>query len=142
MIDTPTIPVSPGSVNRNIGGPYVVVPEQLYEGQPTGSNATLYTAPAAPTNPNSVGLTPRVRITEIWAANNDTTDRTLTLYLVESGGTAAANRCIIPAVNIPAGRALQIPCSTVIKESGTIQGLASSAATITLVISGEIYHVQ
>jgi hypothetical protein len=114
-----------------------LIPKVFCRGQLSNSNATLYTAPA--TNTGCFAI-----IKEIWLMNTDSSDRTVTLYVVEAGGTAAANRAILSAVTIDAGRMYRIPCATVLGSAlvsatltgDTIQGLASSASKVTYLISG------
>lgn len=63
---------------------------------------------------------------------------TATLHIVPSGGSAAASNCVLSAQSIAAGATL-IPPGVIgqsIEPGGTLQALASSAASITLVASG------
>lgn len=100
-------------------------------GQLSGSNATLYTAPsvASPT-----GNTQGALLKSIVLCNTDSVSRTVTLYAVESGGSAAANRAILSAMTIAAATTvtLTFPDDCFPLDSGeTIQGLASSASVVT-----------
>lgn len=117
-------------------GPFTAIPKQFYIGLLTGSNATLYTAPSAPTVANQVGLNPKSVVTDIWIANNHSAALAVTIYSVESGGSAAANRVIVPAASIEANTAYQITGKWVLEAGGTIQGFAGTTNLVTVAISG------
>lgn len=100
-------------------------------GQLSGSNATLYTAPS---DTSPTGSTQGALLKSLILCNTDSSARTVTIYLVESGGTAAANRALFSALNIPAGTTVTLifPDDTCPLDSGeTVQGLASSASVVT-----------
>lgn len=100
--------------------------KRLGYGQLTNSNATLYTVPAST----------KAIVKEIWLSNTDTSARTITLYAVESGGSAAANRALLSAVSIAANTVYRIPCSMVLEAAETLQGLADTTLKVTYRISG------
>jgi len=100
-------------------------------GQFAATNATLYTAPSG-TSPT--GNTQGAILKSIVLCNTDSSSRTVTIYVVESGGTAAANRAILSAASIAANTTvtLTFPDDTFPLDSGeTVQGLASSANLVT-----------
>ena len=80
----------------------------------------------------------RATITKATAYNTDASARTVTVYIVPSGGTAGDSNCIIEELSIAAGGTeilSQLEGHTV-PLNGSIQALASSAAQVTLTISG------
>jgi hypothetical protein len=110
---------------------YYEVPKRLVWAQLTGSDATLYTAPAAPTK----GPPGKVRIDTIWLANTDTVARTVTLE-IRTGASAAATQ-LLPAVSIAANTVVQFDnCNTIMEASEIISGLCSSASKVNVRISG------
>ena len=114
---------------------YNVVPKQLYIGQLGSSSGTLYTAPS-----NSYKTDQKAIIRDIWVCNTDSSARTYTLYVVESGGSVADNRAIAKAVSIAANTTHQYNnLAIVIETAGTLRGLASSANLVTVLVSGEEY---
>jgi hypothetical protein len=115
----------------------VATPQQLYQGQPGTSAATLYTAPANDTNVPSPAAT--TTITSLVLANTTGTAATVTLYLVPNGGTAGASNIIVPAVSIAAndvlilsGIGIQMPASS------SLQGLQGTSGAITVTASGVV----
>lgn len=100
-------------------------------GQLGSSNGTLYTSPSVS---SPTGATQGALLKSIILCNTDSTARTVTIYLVESGGSAAANRAILSAATIAAATTtvLTFPDDTCPLDSGeTVQGLASSASVVT-----------
>lgn len=100
-------------------------------GQFAATNATLYTAPSG-TSPT--GNTQGAILKSLILCNTDTSQRTATIYLVESGGSAADNRAIYKDVTIAAKTTvvLTFPDDTCTLDSGeTVQGLADAASKVT-----------
>lgn len=97
----------------------------LYRGQLAASVATIYTVP---------GATSAI-IKHISVVNNDSVDRTFSLY---RNGTAAAN-IFSPstAVNVPAGGSVEWDGTMALETGGTIAGVASAASMLTCVIDGD-----
>ncbi len=95
--------------------------------QLTGSNATYYTA----TNVRTV-------IDKCTVTNTTSGAVTLTLDIVDSGGSAGATERIISAKSISAGETYRCPemVGQVLENGDTIQGLASAATSLTIRISG------
>jgi hypothetical protein len=96
----------------------------LYQGQLPAAAATLATVPA---------LTSWI-VKHITVVNNDTSDRTFTLY---RNGTAATNICLPPNVNVPAGGMVEWDGTMALEAGGTIAGVASVAAQLTITIDGD-----
>lgn len=111
-------------------------PKRLAYGQLTNANATLYTAPAVVT---PTGSTQGCLLKSITLTNTDTAQRTVTLYKVESGGSAAANRMLLSALPIPAGYTLVISWNdegNTLNSGETIQGLADVTLKVTYDLNG------
>lgn len=102
-------------------------------GQLAATNATLYTAPV-PTNTPMGSSFGTALLKSIILTNTDTVGRTATIYLVESGGTAADNRAIYKDVALAAKTTtvLTFPDDCCTLDNGeTVQGLADAAAKVT-----------
>jgi hypothetical protein len=113
--------------------------KQFFLGMLTGTSATLYTAPAAPTNANAVGVNPIAVVERVWISNTDASARTVTLYVVESGGSVADNRAVMKTVSIPANSTVDVEPDWVLEASGTLRGLADTTLKVTLLVSGTEY---
>jgi hypothetical protein len=113
--------------------------KQFFLGMLTGTSATLYTAPAAPPNANAVGVNPIAVVERVWLSNTDSAARTVTLYVVESGGAVADNRAVMKAVSIPANSTIDIEPDWVLEASGTLRGLADTTLKVTVLVSGTEY---
>ena len=66
----------------------------------TTNNTTVYTAPALVEPPN--GTVATAMLVSLILSNMDSADRTIAAHLVESGGSVATNRTIIPTITIKA----------------------------------------
>lgn len=100
-------------------------------GQLSNSNGTLYTAPS---DTSPTGSTQGAILKSLILCNTDSSAQTVTIYVVESGGSAAANRAILSAASIPANTTVTFtfPDDTFPLDSGeTVQGLASTASVVT-----------
>lgn len=105
-----------------------VTPKRLIAGsQLTTSAATYYTATAV-----------KARIDALVLTNTSAGAVTATVYLVPSGGSAGASNCILSARSLAAGESYVVPgaLGQWLDSGGTIQALASSATSITIVASG------
>lgn len=120
-------------------GPLLGIIKQFYIGQLGTSAATLYTAPAAHSVANPLGINPKAVVEEVWICNTDTSTRTATLYLVESGGTTADNRAILKDFTLLPKESRQIKGRFVLEAAGMVRGLADSANLVTVAISGTEY---
>ncbi len=105
--------------------------KQLFQALLTNSNATLYTAPGAPANS-------RARITSLIVANTDSSDRTVTLDVVPSGGSAGVSHRILPGTTIQANGFMVIDRLNLhVEPGGTVQGLASTTSVVCVTCDGE-----
>jgi len=105
------------------------LPKRLVDGsQLTAAAATYYTA-----LPNTL-----MTVSACTLTNTTAGAITATLYLVPSGGSASASNCILSARNLAAGESFNVGTAIgqTIPAGGTLQALASAAASIALVASG------
>lgn len=110
---------------------YYEIPKLGYQGLLTGSSATLYTAPAAPTTVP----TPKARLDEIVLCNTDTSARTVTLYMVVSGGSVGDSNTLLSAFSIEPKTTLVLPMRTMMELGATIRGLADTANKVSIRLS-------
>lgn len=106
-------------------------PKRLIAGsQLTTSAATYYTA---------TGL--KARIDNLTLTNTTAGAVTATVHLVPNGGSATASNCILSAKSINAGDSYVVPGAIAqwLEAGGTIQALASSATSISIIASGVEY---
>lgn len=100
-------------------------------GQLGTSSATLYTAPSGST---PTGNTQKARLKKLLLNNTDSAARTVTIYLIESGGSVADNRAILKTVSIPATTLWVLdfgPDGITLEGLETVRGLASTANVVT-----------
>lgn len=100
-------------------------------GQLSNSNGTLYTAPS---DTSPTGSTQGAILKTLVLCNTDSSTRTVTIYVVESGGSAAANRMILSVMPIAAGQTLELFYADdefPLDSGESIQGLASTASVVT-----------
>lgn len=105
------------------------LPKRLVSGsQLTTSAATYYTVPANTTT----------TISACTLTNTTAGAVTATVYLVPSGGSAGVTNCILSARVIAAGESYNVGSAIgqTMPADGTLQALAGSATSITLVASG------
>jgi hypothetical protein len=67
----------------------------------TTSDTTVYTAPTLVAHPNGSSIATAV-LTSLILTNTSSSTRDVSAHLVESGGSVAANRCILSALSIAA----------------------------------------
>lgn len=101
----------------------------LYRNQPGTTSATLYTAPSATT----------VKLGSIVLSNTTGTSATITLSVVQSGGTAGVTNQILSAYVVRPNDTVTIDSSVYMNASDFIAGLQGTASAITVTISGETY---
>lgn len=90
----------------------------------TGSASTIYTS------------TGNTAVTTIYLCNYSGTDRTATIYLVQSGGSAGNTNIVYQAIPIAAGDTYIIDTERLVLANGdTIQALASATSSITMTVS-------
>ena len=92
----------------------------------TASAATLYTVPASTTT----------TVKTILLANYTSTDRTVTLHLVPSGGSVAAGNKILGEINVPANTTTTVDTAIMLPTGAFISGLASATTSVNVHISG------
>jgi len=105
------------------------LPKRLVDGsQLTEVAATYYTTPA-----NTL-----TTISACTLTNTTAGAVTATVYLVPNGGTAGVENCVLSARTLAMGEAYNVPgaIGQTIPAGGTLQALAGSATSITLVASG------
>lgn len=105
------------------------LPKRLVDGSQLGiAAATYYTA----------GANVLCTISACTLTNTTAGAVSATLYLVPTGGTAGVANCILSARVLAAGESFNVGSAIgqTLAAGGTIQGLAGSATSITLVASG------
>lgn len=135
MSDTTKQPLS-FPVLPNTQNIYSITPTPRYvaaRGQLAASNATLFTAPSL----LSAVAGEVTRFVHIILNNTDTATRTVTLYVVESGGTAADNRAILKDATWAAKTMIAVAFNIPLAAGDTIQGFSDAASKMTYVIVNE-----
>lgn len=80
-------------------------PEIIVRGQlTTANNTTVWTATTNAASGSNLGA----ELCLIALSNSDSVARTVAAHLVESGGSVAANRLVLPTISIPANSAAWI----------------------------------
>ena len=105
------------------------LPKRLVSGSQIAASATTYYTTPANT---------KTTIAACTLTNTTGSAITATVYLVPTGGTAGADNCILSARTIAAGESYNVASAIgqTLEAGGTIQALAGSATSITLVASG------
>lgn len=103
----------------------MITPKKLVNAELALANGTLYTVPA----------NTRVFVKDINIANTNSTAVNVTIYLVDSGGTAGDDNTLIPTAQILGNDVAQWTGSQIIEEGDTIQGFADTA-DVCIKISG------
>jgi hypothetical protein len=101
----------------------------LYRGQPATSIATVYTVPASTD----------AKITSIIMCNTTGTAATVTISVVNSGGTAGVTNRVISALSILANSVDTFDSPIHMNTGDFIAALQGTASAITVSISGETY---
>jgi hypothetical protein len=108
-----------------------ITPKKMVAGSAlTGSAATYYTVAAT---------VQQAVVKEVEFCNTDSVPRTVTMYIIPSGGSAGVANEVYAAVTIQAGETKTFSRSTVMLAGGFIQALASSAAVVSFNVSGVEY---
>lgn len=113
---------------------WIETPINMGYGQLAASSGTLYTAP---TGTIAGASSQKAILTEIILCNTDTVTRTVTLYVVENGGSVADNRAIMKDATIAAKTTYVASFYTVLESGETVRGLADSASKVTYRLSGK-----
>ncbi len=128
------IPSSSRTITQN-RSLVVATPAAVQTAQLTNASTTLYTAPSRTT---PIGSIARAKLTSIVFCNTDSSARTVTVYLIESGGSVADNRAILKDVSIPAKTTWVFDAGAdgiPLANAETIRGLASVTLVVTYRIS-------
>jgi len=105
-----------------------IVPNQLAQAAVGVTKSTIYTVPAST----------RTIVKDIDVANNTAASINITVYLVNSGGTAGdGSNTLLPALTVPAYSTLQWSGSQVLAAAGTIVAVASATGCSITVSGGE-----
>jgi hypothetical protein len=100
------------------------LPKSLYQGQLSGSNATLYTVPSST----------KAMVREILLFNSDSSTRIVYLFFVPSGGTYSNYPVLNVSLN--ANDTLPVSLHTIIEAAGTITGYSDAASKVVCEVSG------
>jgi len=103
----------------------VITPKRLVNQELALANATLYTVPD-----NS-----RVFVKDINIANSNATAVNITLYLVNSGGTAGVSNALLGTVEVLGNDVAQWSGSQILESGDTIEGF-SDTANVCIKVSG------
>lgn len=108
-----------------------ITPKKMVPGSAlTASAATYYTVGADVS---------KAVVKEIEFCNTDTVNRTVTMYIIPSAGSAAAANTVYYQITLQAGETKTFSRSTVMLTGGFIQALASSAGVVSFNASGVEY---
>lgn len=119
--------------------PAVATGIRMYQGQPSGIEATVYTAPGyASGSPYQAGPTALAR--RIIVCNATASAATLTLYLVPTGSTAGGANMIMNAVSIAAEETQIFDLEQEMNPGDFLALLSSAANTLTVTISGVTFQ--
>jgi hypothetical protein len=101
----------------------------LYRGQPGTTIATLYTVPPSTDT----------KITSIIVTNTTVIAATITMSVVQSGGTAGVTNRIMNALSVAANDTFAVDSPIYMNTGDFIAALQGTAAALTVTISGETY---
>jgi hypothetical protein len=99
----------------------------LYRGQPTTSSATMYTT------------TTDTKIASIVMCNTSAATATVTISVVNSGGTAGVTNQVLSGLSIPAYTTVMMDTNIYMTGGDFIAANQSTSGAITVSISGETY---
>ena len=118
--------VAINTLATNVGNLYIFTKgELLFRGAMTTSTSTLFT----------VQTGRQYAVTDIEITNTSGGSLTYSVYLVPSGGAAAASNALFATVSIAANTTFQWKGQQVITAGATIQAIGS-AATLTIMVTG------
>ncbi len=107
----------------------MLIPSCLVEGvQLTAAVATYFTAKT-----KAKAILGAVSLTNTSAA-----DKSVTIYVVKSGGAADDSQTVLKDVTVTAGKTRACPefAGRVLESGDTLQAVASAAGSVTLMVSG------
>ena len=133
LVSPSSRPPSPGQRWENV--------ERLFRGRVTATSSastqTLYTAPSdtgISGSKNQLAL-----LTDIWISNIDSSAHTLSLYIVESGGSVDDDRLLFKALPIAANTTYHVnQCAQLIDNGGTIRAYADTTNVVVLRLTGRV----
>ncbi len=128
------LPVVSGSQITQTRTVLLTTPRAVATALLTDTAATLYTSTGKST---PIGAICRSKIQNIVFCNTDSSARTITVYLITSGGTAGASNTILSAKSLAAGETYIFDCGDGIAMANGdfIQGKASVTNVVTHRIS-------
>lgn len=131
----PRGPPAPGQTWENL--------ETFFAGPITatssGAAQTLYTAPSDIGTSGS--KTQHAVLNSIRMMNDDSSSRTLALYIVPAGASIARGYLIVPSVAIAAHTLYhEVDVGEVVGNGATIQGWADSADVVVVRLTGSVYR--
>lgn len=94
----------------------------------TASEADVYTVPASTV----------ARVTQIIFCNTDTSDRTVRLWAIPSGGASGVANALFYDFVIPAKRTIAFDCNFYLSAAAKLRGLAS----VTSVVSCQAFGIE
>lgn len=113
---------------------------RLYQGQPSTTEGTIFTAGTTFTAPNGtvINNVQRIIIKAINIANTNSSPVTLSASLVPSGGTAGNANRLIPGGLVPANSESVVDTAQVMYPNETLSAIQGTAGAITLTISAVV----
>jgi hypothetical protein len=120
------------SIRYTLENGWIVPPQHIKcsQNQLTASAVTQYTVPGDMV----------LELTSIWVCNDDTSERTLTLHFVPSGGSAGVTNKFLDGIPIGPAQTVWIdPEGTKLNDGDFISALASVASQVNLHISGILH---
>lgn len=104
----------------------VYSPKKLYVGQPGSTATTLYTAPASTST----------ILKNILLCNTTSTDATITISFVPSGGSAGTTNRVFSAYTVKANDTVAVDMSSILSTGDFVSALQGTSGAITAYISG------
>lgn len=101
-------------------------PKRFYIGQPGTTNTNLGTVPTGKT----------WIVKQILLANTSSSDATVTIYFVPTGGTAGTSNMVVPGITVSAKSLVTIDMAQVLTAGDFFVGVQSTSGAITVLISG------
>ncbi len=102
---------------------------RLYCGQPSTSEATIYTTPASTTT----------KVADIVLANTTNNSATISLSVVLVGGSAGANNRLFNTISVSANGVISLDTPVYLDAGDFLSATQNTANAITMTISGETY---
>lgn len=105
-----------------------ITPKRLVSGSQIAASATTY----------YTATNVKARIDACTLVNTTAGAITVTIYLIPSGGSAAASNTVLSSYSVAAGQSYVVAgaIGQWLEEGGFLQAVASSATSVTLIVSG------